>query len=319
MSTTQPTWPGSGQRQEGTLAFDLPLLRGWEWPYVTITGAEDGPTTTIIAGIHGCEYVSINAAIRLSREIAPSELRGRILVVPVVNLPAFWDRTAFVTPFDGKNPNRVFPGKATGTFSEAMAHAIFTNVIRGSDNFLDLHGGDIVEELVPFSIYSEGGDPEVAARSRAMALAYGLPYTMARRDDPAGLGGMTYAAAAEVGVAGLIAEAGGIGQLTAPDVDLLVDGARRALQVAGNLAGEPTPPPTTVFDSFNWLYSQKGGFWISDVRAGDEVRTGQRLGQILSLYGEVLETIESPQDGVVLFRTTSAAVRENGLLLGLGG
>src|SRR5579884_2132490 len=125
MADAQPVMAARGERHEGELVSDLPLLRGMSWPYVTINGAQDRPRTTITAGIHGCEYVSIRAAVRLSRELDPAELRGQILVVPIVNLPSFWERAAFFTPQDGKNLNRVFPGLARGTFSEQLAYFIF--------------------------------------------------------------------------------------------------------------------------------------------------------------------------------------------------
>lgn len=85
MSTTRPVMPPVGQRHAGNLTSDLPVLEGWSWPYVTIAGHEDGPLATIIAGIHGCEYVSIHAAVRLARELDPGEVRGWILIVPIVN------------------------------------------------------------------------------------------------------------------------------------------------------------------------------------------------------------------------------------------
>src|SRR5262249_799410 len=84
MAADGPAMPGRGERHEGTLTSDLPVLQGWTWPYVTIAGRQDGPQATIIAGIHGCEYVSIRAAVRLARELDPAEVRGRILVVPIV-------------------------------------------------------------------------------------------------------------------------------------------------------------------------------------------------------------------------------------------
>jgi uncharacterized protein len=315
MAATTISFPTAGQRAEGTLVSELPVLSGWSWPYVTITGRQDGPQATILAGVHGCEYVSIRAAVRLAQELDPAEVRGRILVVPIMNLPAFWERTGFVCPLDGKNPNRFFPGKAVGTFTDAMDYVIFNSCIAPSDALLDLHGGDIVEELIPFSVYSTGAEPDVVEGSRAMAAAFGLPYTIGRAVAPQGFAGMTYGAAAHVGVSGLIAEAGGIGQLTEPNVDLLVDGARRALQAAGNLPGEPDIPPTTYVERMTHVYSTQGGFWISDVALGDEVREGQRIGRIYGLLGDEIETVESPHDGVIMLRTTSAAVKPNGLLL----
>src|SRR5512146_50596 len=105
MATTSPEFPGQGQRSKGELRSDLQVLRGWTWPYVAITGQQDGPLATIIAGIHGCEYVSIRAAVRMAQELDPAEVRGRVLVVPIVNLPSYWERMAFFNPYDGKNLN----------------------------------------------------------------------------------------------------------------------------------------------------------------------------------------------------------------------
>ena len=315
MASNEVTLGTRGERHEGTLTSDLAVLRGWEWPYVTINGAQDGPRTTITAGIHGCEYVSIRAAVRLAREIDPGELSGQLLVVPIVNLPSFWERTAFFNPYDGKNLNRVFPGKATGTFCEALAYFIFNTCIKPSHAFIDLHGGDMVEELLPFCGFTTNAAPEVSDLARRMAEAFGLPFTNGRAADPKAEGTMTYVAAAQAGVAGLLAEAGGIGQLTPPDVDILVDGTRRALQVVGNLPGEPQSPGTKHVERSQTVLAPAAGFWICDVKAGDPVREGQTVGHILSLLGEVVETIQAPFDGTVLYRTTSAAVKPNGILL----
>lgn len=319
MSPTMPRFGAPGERIQDTLVSDAPLLAGWSWPYTTIVGREDGPQMTIIAGIHGCEYVSIHAAMRLAAELNPDEIRGRVLIVPVVNLPAFQERTPFVTPLDGKNPNRFFPGDPEGTFTDVLADFVFTTCIAPSDAFIDLHGGDMVEALEPFAILAADAAPEVVARSRALAEAFGLPYTVSQRGAPAGQrAGMTYAAAAAIGIPGLIAEAGGIGQLTLHDVDLLVNGSRRALRAAGNLGGAAIVPGTRYLTKFDWCYTTVGGFWIAAVRAGDDLVAGQEIGRVLALSGEVLETVVAPAAGVVLFLTTSAAVKQQGLLLGLG-
>jgi uncharacterized protein len=317
--STEIQIPSSGQRYEGELTSDLPLLQGWSWPYVAITGKQDGPRTTITAGVHGCEYVSIYAAMRLGRELSPDEVRGQVVVVPVVNPPSFWERTAFVNPFDGKNPNRFFPGRAGGTFTEVMDYFIFNTCILPNDAYIDLHGGDIVEELMPFTGYTADADPEVSSLARKIAEAFALDLTIPRHGQLGPLPQFTYAAAAQQGVAGVLAEAGGIGQLTMPDVDLLVDGTRRGLQAAGNLPGEPNPPkPTRHIEKSETLFAGNAGFWICDVSAGDEVKSGQRVGQIFTLLGDLIETVEAPFDGVVVYRTTSAAMKQGGLMMSIG-
>ncbi|HLI50396.1 MAG TPA: succinylglutamate desuccinylase/aspartoacylase family protein, partial [Thermomicrobiaceae bacterium] len=203
---SNPVIPATGERQEGELTSDLPILSGWSWPYVAISGRRDGPRVTIIAGIHGCEYVSIRAAVRLAHELDPSELIGQAVIVPIVSLPMFWERTPFVNPFDGKNPNRVFPGKATGTFAEAMAYFIFESCIKPSDAFIDLHGGDMVEELAPFAGYAANAEPSVAARSKAMAEAFGLDFLIPHRREFGSPPGFTHLSAAQQGIAAVLDE-----------------------------------------------------------------------------------------------------------------
>jgi predicted deacylase len=101
-------FPAPGEKERRVLAFGSRILAGYEWPYFAISGATDGPTLGLIAGIHGAEYPPIDAVMQFCRALDPTTLRGRSVAVPVVNLPAFWQRTPFVCPNDGKNPKRVF-------------------------------------------------------------------------------------------------------------------------------------------------------------------------------------------------------------------
>ena len=105
------------------------------------------------AGVHGAEYASIAAALDLGQSLEPNDLRGQVIVVPVMNSPAFRARSIYVSPLDGKNLNRVFPGQALGTASEQIADWVFSNVIRQAEYYVDLHGGDLIEALVPFTIF----------------------------------------------------------------------------------------------------------------------------------------------------------------------
>jgi len=58
--------------------------------------------------------------------------------------------------------------------------------------------------------------------------------------------------------------------------------------------------------------------WYPKVAAGEMVNKGQEIGHVADLYGDTLEKIGSPVDGVVLFLTINPSVLENGLLMGIG-
>src|SRR5581483_1062768 len=208
------------------------------------------------------------------------------------------------------------PGTYDGTYTDALARGIFDKLIAPADALVDLHGGDLVEALEPFSIYEAS---DVEERSRAMAVAFGLPYVV-REALNGGLGGMTCAAAARAGVPAIIAEAGGCGRLEDSAVEMLVDGVRnvlRSLEMLPGAVGPPRPDMRAV-GTYVWIHSPADGWWEPAVSAGEEVEGGAVLGTIRTLHGEVIDEVRARRGGVVLFLTTSPAVEANGPLLGLG-
>ena len=295
-------------------------LAGLDVPVVEITGAFDGPRLTVIAGVHGCEYAPMAAVRRWTRELDPARLRGRVLAVPVLNLPAFWARSPFNVPEDGKNLNRCFPGDDGGTLAERLAHAAFTQLITGSDALVDAHAGDLPEALEPFALYDAG---PAESRARELAVAYGLCYVIRQAPGPGqAVTGTASSAAAAIGVPAVIAEAGGCGLVQDAAVETHVRGLYRVLNLLGMARGnafwEDDRPPV-FFGRFLWLRSANAGWWEAAVQAGSHVGAGQLLGTVNNIDGsEVQEEVRAPADGTVLFLTTSPAVAGDGLLLGLG-
>jgi len=294
-------------------------LAGLAVPALDITGTGDGPLLTVIAGVHGCEYAS-QAALRIwAGGLADRELRGRVLAVPVLNLPAFWARTPFVVPDDGKNLNRCFPGNASGSLAERLAYDTFTTIIKGSDALIDMHAGDMVEALQPFALYDAG---PVEDRARDMASAYGLGYVIRQEPGPdRAVAGTSSAAAAEIGIPAIIAEAGGCGLVERAAVEAHVRGLNRVLALLGMAEAGVSDdgPPPAYLRRFLWLYGRDEGWWEPTVQVGETVAEGQVIGTISSIDGtQTLQTITAPADGVAIFMTSSPAVAANGLLLGLG-
>ena len=220
--------PGTAQRHliklpGAALANDEPR------PVISVAGAKTGPVLFVNAGVHGGEYPAVEAVIRLGQVLDPKKISGTVILMPVLNLPAFRARTPFVCPIDNVNPNRVFPGDQSGSSSEQMTHALINEFVVHADAYVDLHGGDIPEALVPFVICrSEAGladfkPRDVAARSKEIAMAFGLPYvlTVSKPVQPSN-GQSSYAAAADKGIPAVLAEAGGVGQMQEEAVALLL-------------------------------------------------------------------------------------------------
>jgi predicted deacylase len=295
-------------------------LAGLEVPVIELTGAGDGPRLTVISGVHGCEYASMDGVRKWASQLEKRELRGRVVAVPVLNLPAFRARSPFIVPDDGKNLNRCFPGDPAGTLADRLAYAAFTELISGSDALIDVHAGDMVEALEPFALYDAGPAED---RARALATAYGLGYVIRQAPGPGrAVGGSTSAAAAEAGIPAITAEAGGCGLVERAAVEAHVRGLNGVLAALGMAdppaAASPAPPPAYL-ERFLWLRCDDEGWWEPAVQPGEQVAEGQLLGTVSSLDGgRLLQTITAPAAGVPMFITSSPAVAAEGLLLGLG-
>jgi uncharacterized protein len=297
-------------------------LAGLSVPIVELTGTPDGPLLTVIAGVHGCEYASMQGVRRWLRELETRELRGRVRAVPVLNRPAFEARSPFVVPEDGKNLNRCFPGKPDGTLAERLAYDAFHQLISGSGALVDAHCGDLVEALQPFALYEAGPAEENA---RALATAYGLPYVIRQQAGPdRAVAGTSSGAAAAAGIPAITAEAGGCGLVEDHAVRMHVAGLNRVLGVLGmtgddGSADGPARPAPTYLGRFLWLRCRQAGWWEPAVGPGDKLAEGELIGTVSSLdAADTLETITAPADCVVIFLTSSPAVADDGLLIGLG-
>jgi len=285
-------------------------------PYVNVVGeAGEGPHLTVIAGVHGTEYTSIAAARELLAELRPAQLSGTVTVAPLINLPAFWARTPFVVPLDGKNLNRSFPGDPRGSAAERIAAAVTEELIRGSDYVIDLHAGDLPEALEPFVFYDAS---PVEREARELALAYGLGHMVRQSSDGRTVTGSTSAAAADLGIPSFTAESGECGILARDAVERHLRGLRNVLRQLRLLPGDTVAFDRPVeHDGWIWMRTTDAGWWQPAVATGASVAEGDLLGTVSPVIGGTPTPVIAPAAGVPLFITSSPAVGADGLLLGL--
>jgi len=302
-----------GEKRYGVNEF---LVEGqpYRLPMWLINGVGEGPTLVVTAGIHAAEYASIAAALELGRSLDPESLSGRVIVVPIVDTPAFSARSIYVCPLDGKNPNRVFPGNPHGSASEQIADWVFRNVISQATYYVDLHGGDLIEALAPFTIFFRSGNKRVDEASLEMAKAFGI-YFLVCSETP----GSTFCAASIAGIPSILTEAGGQGIWTAEDVWRHTNGLNRLMRhLKMTSGGAPDAAPVTLLERFLWLRSDHEGVWYPAVTVNDRVKAGQNLGLVKDYEGHVLQTAISPADGIVLFIVSSLAINRTDPLLAVG-
>lgn len=287
----------------------------WEMPAWLIRGREEGPRLLVTAGVHAAEYPPIEAAVRFARALDPQELRGTVAIVTLVNTPGFFERSLYINPRDGQNLNRSFPGAPDGPPSARIANFLVEHVIRGSDYYLDLHCGDLVEALEPFATYRQTGNADLDERADRLARAYGIRHLVVNRE---GVPGSAMGAAADIGVPAVIVEIGEQGIIDEPSTRAHLSGLESVLRELGMLPGRPLfGHPLERHRGSAWLRAPKSGLLTLSIRRGEVVQEGQTVGELRDLFGDRIQELAAPDTGTILFAVTSLAVPEGGPILGV--
>lgn len=287
------------------------------FPVATIQGTAPGPHAVITAGVHGGEYPPIAAAIQLFQQLKPEDVSGTVTIVTVSNMSAFEERSMFVTPVDGKNPNRFFPGREDGSYTECMVYYLFRDFIAKGDFHMDLHAGDLIESLAPFAEYSYGIDPDVDQKSKEIALYYGLPTVVGEQcDRNKPFAGFNYENSARHGIPSALVEAGQHGQLDQDAVEAHLFGMKNVLRHFGVLAG--TAVENNTYELYNAVASVETsipGIFYCSVKPGDYLEQGQSIGRLEDYFGAPLGEVYSPAAGKVLYMTDNPVMLKDGFIL----
>ena len=145
-------------------------------PVTTIKGGE-GPTVLLTGANHGDEYEGPAALFELAQSLDPSEVNGRIIIVPALNYPAFRAGTR-TSPIDRGNLNRSFPGRPDGTVTEKIADYVTRHLIPLADIVLDFHSGGRTLDFLPYAAAHELPDKAQEARCFEAVAAFAAPYSM---------------------------------------------------------------------------------------------------------------------------------------------
>ena len=188
---------------------DQTSIRVW-----VIEGKEPGKTLVVTAGVHGCEYIGMEALRQLGQELEPENMSGRLILIPVVNEAGFYAGARQVNPSDGKNLNREFPGKEDGTVTQRIAKVLEQEIYPVADFLMDLHGGDVNEKATPFVYFPYETEEGVRDQARGGAASLSLPYRV-RSSAKNGF----YSWAAQCGIPALLLERGGQGMWSEREIE----------------------------------------------------------------------------------------------------
>lgn len=280
-------------------------------PHVLLCGKQPGPTVLITAGIHNAEYVGIQAAIELSNELDVEELHGNVIIVPLVNRSGFENRTMSLVYEDNKNLNRVFPGNPEGSESERLAHVLYEGFIKHVDMYIDLHGGDGYEALMPYVYYVGNTTCEKIARD--MAACVNTKYCVRSRCRVEG----AYNVASVNGIPSILIERGQQGQYSREEVDADKADVVNILRYLTVLPGAYKMYTKTELMEQNTV-APCTGCWYPQKLVGETFSKDEKLGEIRDYFGQTIHTEYAKEEGILLHQCASLNIIEHGPMIAYG-
>ena len=281
-------------------------------PVMIMNGASDGPTITINGATHPTEHIGVHALQILLREkLNPSKLKGRIIAFPIAN-PFAQQFSAYVSPHDGINMSRTYPGSKDGTVTQRFANFIWEEAAKKSDMVIDQH--ENAKEALYFSLVPRTKDTEAERKTRNLAAAFGVTVI--------GSGGgenmpAVYAAAGGESLSTTAMRAG-IPAFT-PEYETTTDigfsekdlgirvslkGLTNVLKKLGMISGEIEKQNEIQVMDGNYVAwgmntCTRGGLTRRLVHTGVKLNKGTPISDTYDPYGSLIERVEMPIDGYI--------------------
>jgi len=310
-----------GQKTTGYIEVPAGSDAGMHIPVVVVGGVRPGPTLAIVSGAHGTEYASIIAVEKLIATLDPQQVSGTVILVPLVNQASFEQKVPHLNPIDGKSMNRYYPGNPSGTQTERASLALTREVVEKCDHLIDLHGGDLDENLRPYSYWAPTGKAAQDRTSRDMALAFGLDTIIISRDRPTDINASRYleTTASLRGKASITAEAGRSGRVDTDDLMRLVNGCLGVMRYLKMLPGDAQFVEHPVWiDHVESLTSEQTGIFYPEVDRGVYVEKGAKVGYVTDYTGNTLLEAHAPASGVVLYVCSVPSMTKNATIANIG-
>jgi uncharacterized protein len=310
-----------GQKVYGVIKVPAGSDAGYDIPVAVVHGAKPGPVLAVVAGSHGSEYASIIAVEDLIGVVNPANVSGTLILVPIVNIPSFEKITPHVNPTDNKSMNRYYPGDPKGTQTDRASYMMTKEVVSKCDHLIDLHGGDLDENLRPYSYWTVTGNQKQDDFSKAMVLAFGLDHIIISADRPKDPKASRYLenTASTMGKPSFTAEAGRSGPVEAADAKMLTDGV---LHVMGHLKmtaerAAPVANPVWV-EKVVTIAAEHDGVFRPSVNRDAHVTKGAKIGAITDYLDRPVQEIVAPDTGIILFVRAVPSLKKGDTLANVG-
>lgn len=259
-------------------------------PVLVVNGVNPGPTLCLTSAIHGDELNGIEIVRRTLYDLDATKLSGRVVGIPIVNLPGFQQGSRYLP--DRRDLNRHFPGSINGSLADRIAHSLFTQIINHCDMLVDIHTGSQKRTNLP-QLRADMNNPDVATFTRGfdrMAVVHS-----------SGSPGMLRTAAVNAGIRAVTLEAGESHRIQEHQIEAGVNSLISLLEKQEMISrmfvwGAPEP---VYYDSL-WVRVDQGGILFSKVGLGDKVNKGDLMGQVTDPITNAQYPVRATRSGRVI-------------------
>lgn len=284
---------------------------------ITVINGAPGPTIVFTGGNHGDEYEGPISLLKLANSLKPEDISGRVIILPAMNLPAV--RAAKrVSPIDGVNMNRAFPGRRDGSVTQMICHYIATCILPEADVVVDIHAGGKTLDFVPSAVIHDLPDPVMMEKSLAALKAFGAPLGLVLKElDSEGMLDTTVETMGKVFIS---TELGGKGTATAATIAIADRGVRNMLRHFGLMDTPPTGmTETRIMDTPDgdcFVVGRHAGLYEPLVDLGEPVKAGQPIGAIheFELTGTEPAVYHAARDGILYCRHVPGLIQRGDCL-----
>lgn len=266
-------------------------------PITIIKGLEEGPVLLITGAIHGIEISTIEIIRKVKEIISPQELKGTLIMSPVIN-PYAYRSSIRHTPSDSMDMNRVFPGTQGSSLTYLLARKISEKLIAPADYVIDCHSCN--PPSMQFTIVGKVGNKDTAKKALEMARAFGFPIVFSGKPHSGTFSGYCM----DQGKPCITPEFNFSRRLDELSIETGVKGVMNVMKHLKMQAGEieQFSIPGGFKEELNYcaVHAEKGGVVYFEKEIGQHVKAGESIATIRDLFGNEIEIIKSPYDGIVI-------------------
>lgn len=261
-------------------------------PLEVIRGKKDGPTLFICSTIHGDEINGIEIARRLLSHSALKNICGTLIVIPIVNIFGFNDRSRYLP--DRRDLNRCFPGLKNGSLTSQLAYKFMQEIVMKSDFGIDLHTG----------AFHRCNHPQIRAdisneQTFELAKAFGAPVLI----DSDLRDGSLRAAASQMNMPIILFEAGEALRFDEENIKIGVEGILNVMgkiDMIKRVSKKPAGKKIFVARSSSWVRAPRSGIHIPHQALGKIVKKGDVLGEVSNPFSDHKIIVKAHENGVII-------------------